>query len=134
MDRLFGSFLAPYARERGNGTLVPAFVPRLDVTDTEKEIKVSVELPGLDEKDVSVDLEDNVLTISGEKKYEEGAADDGQRHVECCYGSFSRTIGLTSEVDAAKVKATFKKGILDVVLPKVRDERPKRKTIEVKAA
>jgi HSP20 family protein len=96
-----------------------SFQPRIDVVDDEKMIKVTAELPGMDENEIELTLTQNTLQISGEKKVE--SEDKGQNYykMERSYGTFRRSISLPCEVDADKVKATFKKGILTVVLPKI---------------
>jgi HSP20 family protein len=93
-------------------------VPRLDVSETEREIKVTAELPGMDEKDVNVTLEGDVLTLKGEKKAEAEEKGKNFHRVERTYGSFQRVITLPAEVDATKVTAGFKKGVLTVTLAK----------------
>lgn len=96
-----------------------SFQPRTDVVDGEKEVKVIVELPGLDEKDIDLTLSQNMLQISGEKKVESEDKAQNYYRMERSYGSFRRSISLPCEVDADHVEATFKKGILTVTLPKV---------------
>lgn len=121
VDRLFddvgrGWTLAPFRvfEPRTTGELAP----RLDVSETEKEIKVTAELPGMDEKDVNVTLEGDVLTLTGEKKAEAEEKGKNFHRVERTYGSFHRVVRLPSEVDATKVTAGFKKGVLTVTLAK----------------
>jgi len=92
--------------------------PHVDISDKGKELKVSVELPGMDKDDVEVNLDDNALTIRGEKKSEETEEKEGYYMSERSYGAFQRIIPLPVEVDPEKVKAKFKKGVLNIVLPK----------------
>ncbi len=134
MNRLFDDFfngfnLAPFD---AFGESFGAFSPRVDVSESDKEIKVAAELPGLDENDIEVSLSKNVLTISGEKK--EKKEDKGQNYyrVERSYGSFRRSIPLPVEVESDKVEATFKKGILTVNLPKTAAAQKQAKQIFVK--
>jgi HSP20 family protein len=121
VDRLFddvgrGWTLAPF---RGaEARTVGEMVPRLDVSETDQEIKVTAELPGMDEKDVVVTLEGDVLTLKGEKKAEAEEKGKNFHRVERTYGSFQRMISLPAEVDATKVTAGFKKGVLTVTLAK----------------
>jgi HSP20 family protein len=128
MDRLFDDFW-------GGGLLEPygAFDPRVDVTETETEVKVTTELPGLDEKDVEVSLTQNMLTLSGEKKAEKEDKGENYYRMERSYGSFRRAIPLPGEVEADKVEATFKNGVLTVVLPKTAQAQT-RKKIAIKSA
>jgi HSP20 family protein len=103
--------------------------PRLDVAETDKEITVTAELPGLDEKDVEVLLEDGVLTLRGEKRAE--TEDKDRQLSERYYGRFERRISLDSEVQADKVTARFKEGVLNVSLPKDPSAQPKARRIEI---
>lgn len=111
-----------------------AFTPRVDVSETEKEVRVSAELPGLDRKDVSVELDEDELTVSGEKKDDAKEIGKNWYRREQSYGTFSRVIPLPATVEADKAKATFKKGVLTITLPKREEEQPKRKSIEIEAA
>lgn len=121
MNRLFDDFftnpfgLTPFL---GNIESGGTFMPRIDIKETDKEIKVSAEVPGMDEKDIQVRLANNVLTISGEKEAESEDKDSRYHRIERSYGSFRRDIQLPAEVDEEKVTATFAKGVLTVVLPK----------------
>jgi HSP20 family protein len=109
-----------------------AFSPRVDVTETDQEIKVSAELPGLDEQDIDVGLTRNVLTINGQKRQER--EEKGQNYVrtERSYGSFRRSIPLPTEVEANNVDAVFRHGVLTVTLPKTEKAQAGKK-IRVKA-
>lgn len=109
-----------------------AFSPQIDISETKKEFKVSAELPGLDEDDVELSLSRNMLTISGEKKQEKEDKRENYYHVERAYGSFKRSIALSAEVEADKVEATFKNGILTVTLPKSAEAQRQAKRITVK--
>ncbi|PYL08281.1 MAG: hypothetical protein DME33_07725 [Verrucomicrobia bacterium] len=119
------SWLEPH-REMAAG-----FWPQVDVTETEKEIKVSAEIPGVEPKDLDVSVEDGMLTIKGEKKYEREEKEKGQYRMERSYGSFERAIELPAEVDESKAKAEFKKGVLRLTLPKRPGAPSRRKKIPV---
>ncbi len=108
--------------------------PSMDVEETDKEYRVSAELPGLDEKDVEVPLHDGVLTLRGEKKVE--SEDRNRSYSERFYGRFERQVSLDRDVDESAVKATFKKGILTVTVPKSAKavERTKRIPITIARA
>lgn len=95
-----------------------SFSPKVNVVEGDKEIKISAELPGMDEKDINVSLSHGVLTINGEKKEEEEHRGKNYYRMERSYGSFRRSIPLPSEVDDDKVEAVFKKGVLTINLPK----------------
>jgi len=107
------------------------FWPQVDVTETDKEIKVSAEIPGVESKDIDVSVEDGMLTIKGEKKYEREEKEKGQYRMERSYGSFERAIELPAEVDESKAKAEFKKGVLRLTLPKRPGAPSRRKKIPV---
>jgi HSP20 family protein len=127
-NRLFDEFFDGFG-------LAPSgtFVPQVDVAEGDKEIKVSAELPGLDEKDVEVTLSNNVLTISGEKKDEKEDRGKNYYRMERSYGSFQRSISVPLEVDTDKVEATFKQGVLTVTLPKTAAaQKGKRITVKTK--
>ena len=121
MDRVFDSFLG-----RGFGRLAaPAKVedgdvvmPSIDVRETETEFVVEAELPGMDEKDVSVTLNNGILTLKGEKKSEREEKKDDYHLLERSYGSFQRSFQVSDTVDGEKVQADFEKGVLKVTLPK----------------
>jgi len=136
MNRLFDNFfggLSPFPRaslERGSAE---SFIPRIDVSETDKEIKVSAELPGMDENDIDVSLTKDTLTIRGEKKEEKEDKGKNYYRMECSYGSFSRNIPLPAEVSTDKVEATFKKGILYVTLPKTVSAIEKTKKVPIKS-
>jgi len=109
-----------------------SFEPRINVSETEKELKVTAELPGMEKKDVSVEVDNGMLTIKGEKKQE--TEDKGEKwyRVERVTGSFYRSVALNVDVDAAKCKATLDNGVLKVSLPKKEEKSPKNVSIEVK--
>jgi HSP20 family protein len=121
MDRVFDSFLG-----RGFGRFPvlsrpdesDAVMPSIDVRETETELVVEAELPGMDEKDVSVTLSSGVLTLKGEKKSEREEKKDDYHLMERSYGSFQRSFQLADTIDLDKVTATFDKGVLKVTLPK----------------
>lgn len=109
------------------------FTPRLDCTETEKEIKVTAELPGLTEKDVDITLEENTLTIKGEKKAEQETKTAHSYRLERSYGTFQRVIPLTAKVNAEGVKAGMKNGVLTVTLTKAEPEKARGQKIQIKA-
>lgn len=124
-DDFFGGFeLAPFdVWETGWGD----FSPQVDIVDNENEIAVSVELPGMDEKDIDVSLSRDTLTISGEKRQEKEDKDKNYYRMERSYGSFSRTIPIPCEVKTEDIEATFKNGVLNVILPKATEGQCRQK-------
>jgi HSP20 family protein len=107
-------------------------MPAIDVTESDGEIEITAELPGLEEKDVQINVSDNVLTIRGEKKAEKEDKQKDYHLVERSYGSFYRSLELPSGVDVDKIKADISKGVLKVTVPKPAAKQAKK--IEVKSA
>jgi HSP20 family protein len=130
VDRLFEDFSRGFPTLSGNSA--NALMPNMDVTETEKEIEITAELPGLEEKDVQVNVADNLLTIRGEKKAEKEEKDKNYRLVERSYGSFERTLELPEGVNADAIKADISKGVLKVTVPKPAPAQAKK--IDVKSA
>lgn len=129
IDRLFEDFTRGFLAF-GNGKA--DLLPSMDVTETDKEIEITTELPGLEEKDVQINVVDNVLTIRGEKKAEKEEKDKNHRVIERSYGAFERTLELPQGVNADAIKANIAKGVLKVTVPKPAPTQVKK--IEVKAA
>ena len=109
------------------------YIPRMDVSETDTEITLTVELAGIDEKDVDITLQDNILTIRGEKKNERDEKNEHYHLTERSSGTFSRSISLPAEVQQDAIDASFKKGLLTVRLPKLPVEESKAKKIEIKS-
>lgn len=130
IDRLFDDFFNDFELDIFGGR-TGSFSPRVEVSEDEKEIRVSAELPGLDEKDISVSITGDSLTLSGEKKEESESKDKGCLIKERSYGSFTRTIPLNSEIKTDMVEAHFKKGVLRINLPKTAKAVDGKKKIEV---
>ena len=130
IDRLFDDFTRGIPALSTGGAA--ELLPNLDVTETDKQIEITAELPGLEEKDVQVNLADNVLTIRGEKKAEKEEKDKTYRLVERSYGSFVRSLELPEGVNADAIKASIDKGVLKVTVPKPAPAQVKK--IDVKAA
>lgn len=132
MDRVFDEFWKDFPSvnllERRRGT----FTPTVDVTDTDDALKIAAEIPGLDEKDIDVTLTNDTLIIKGEKKEEKEEKTNDYYRMERSYGSFVRSIPLPTEVDATKVQASLKKGVLTVTLPKTAKAVSEAKKIAVK--
>ena len=118
----------------GRFDAVGMFGPSTDVTETDKSVEVSVELPGMTQDDIDISLSNDAMTIRGEKKIEHEEKRKGVYMSERSYGSFYRTVPLPAGVDADKADATFKNGVLTVSLPKTPEAQAKIKHIPVKAA
>ena len=130
IDRLFDDFTRGFPAFPSVGTT--ELLQSMDVTETDKQIEITAELPGLEEKDVQVNVADNVLTIRGEKKAEKEEKDKTYRMVERSYGSFVRSLELPEGVNTDAIKASIDKGVLKVTVPKPAPAQVKK--IEVKAA
>jgi len=107
------------------------WLPPFDVSETENEIIVKVELPGMDVKDIEIALTDGLLTIKGERKLEKEDKKENYHRIERQFGSFSRSLNLREKVKADGIEAAYKDGILTVTLPKAEESKPKK--IEVKS-
>lgn len=134
MDRLFDDFftLTPaegrsFATPTANGLR-----PNIELRENDQAYTVTAELAGLDPKDVELNLRENALVISGEKRQEHKEGDGGRAYTERSYGRFERLIPFDSEVDADKVEAKFKHGVLTVTLPKNAKAQDKTRRIEIK--
>ena len=125
MNRLFDSSL------RRRGIFDGAFAPAVDIVEDKDNLLVTVDLPGLTKDDVHVSIQDNTLTIRGERKSESEKKESNFYHRERVYGSFSRTIELPTTVDSSKVAANFRDGVLHVTLPKAEDAKPKEIKVSV---
>jgi HSP20 family protein len=135
IDRVFDDFSRGFAAWPTWPALTgdrTGLVPSMDVTETDKAFEVMTELPGLDEKDVQINLADHVLTIKGEKRVDEEEKEKHYRLVERSYGAFLRTLELPVGIDADAVTATMTKGVLKVTVPKATEADGKK--IDVKAA
>lgn len=136
IDRFFDGFFNDFERFPSsllNKERSGVFSPKIDISNDESSIEVNAELPGLNEKDIQVSLKDDVLTIKGEKKSGDEKKSKDFYRVERRFGSFERSIRVPQEVDAEKIKASFKNGVLNVTLPKSEKARENIRKIEVKA-
>lgn len=133
MDRLFSEFSRDLHWPRFGGETELA-MPLVDVAETDDGLSVTAELPGMDEKDIEVDLTNNVLTVKGEKKAEKEEKKADYHFRERSYGSFARSIPVPFDVDPDKVKAAFSKGVLTISLPRPPEAKRKTKKITVKKA
>ena len=109
-----------------------AWTPRVDINETEKEVTIDAELPGIDKKDVKVEVHNNTLTISGERKDEKKTEKTNCYRVERHYGKFERSFTLSDAVNANNIAAKYKNGVLSLALPKTEKALPKEITVEVK--
>jgi HSP20 family protein len=127
IDRLFNEFAQVATPNSGTQSLVP----NIEISETDKAIEVSAEMPGLERKDVEISIEDDTLTIRGEKKIEEDDnKDKNVQHSERSYGVFLRVLQLPPGIDPASVQATMSNGVLKITIPK--PAKPEPKKIEVR--
>jgi HSP20 family protein len=128
-DRLFREAFSPWPGETELSTR--AWAPPVDIYETENDIVLKAELPGVDPKDVEVRIEDNTLYLKGERKFEKEVKEQNYHRVERCYGSFARSFSLPNSISADKVKAEFKDGLLTLTMPKREEAKPKTIKIDV---
>ena len=129
MDRLWDDYFG--AGRRALQPLEETWMPAVDVAETGDKITVKAEIPGMEAKDIEISMVGDTLTIKGEKKVEREEKEENYHMIERSYGSFSRVMKLPVAVDADKVEATYKNGVLTVALPKKEEVKPK--AIEIKA-
>ena len=108
-----------------------SFAPPVDVYEDEHNVTLKIEVPGIDEKDIDVRIENNTLTVHGERKFEQEEKEENYRRVERQYGSFTRTFTLPTTVDGEKVSANYDKGVLKVTLPKKAEAKPKQIKVNI---
>ena len=130
MNRLFNTFFDTPTSGR-NGGDVRRWVPSMDLVETDEHFVLRADLPGLSEQDVSIELDDNVLTVSGERKVEQEEKREGFHRVERSFGRFRRSLKLPDGVDADAIAATFDKGVLEIRIPKPEARKPRRVEIKV---
>jgi HSP20 family protein len=132
INRLFNSF---FDTSVGAGEGVGRrWLPAMDLVEADDHYVLRADLPGLDENDVKIEVEDNVLTVSGERKAEHEQRGEGYHRLERAYGAFSRSLTLPEGVDPQSVQASFVRGVLEVRIPKPEQRKPRRVSINVAAA
>jgi HSP20 family protein len=126
VNRLFGTFLD------GGSEIAPRrWIPPMDLVEEGDRFVLRADLPGLAEEDVKIEVEDDVLTVSGERKAEHEQRGEGYHRLERSYGSFSRALTLPEGVDPEAVQASFDRGVLEVRIPKPEERKPRRVSISV---
>jgi HSP20 family protein len=132
MNRLFSTFFdAPATAGGGSGGGVRRWIPAMDLVETDEHFVLRADLPGMTQADVELSLEDNVLTVSGERKTEHDEHGEGFYRLERASGSFSRSLTLPEGVDGDAIAATFDRGVLEVRVPKPEQRRPRKLQISV---
>ncbi len=132
MNRLFSTFFDSPTPSNGRGRAVARrWVPAMDVVQTDEHFVLRADLPGLSENDVQIEVEDNVLTISGERKSEHEQKSQGYYRLERSFGSFSRSLTLPEGVEAYAIHASFDSGVLEVRIPKPEQQKPRKVQISL---
>ena len=121
VNRLFDSFFGRRGGEAANGR---RWVPAMDLVETDHELVLRADLPGMERDDIEIELKDNILTISGERKVEHVDEHEGYHRVERSFGRFSRSLGLPKGIAPEDVKADFDRGVLEVRMPKPAERKP----------
>jgi len=134
MNRLFHDSFGPEGTSESEALTRATFTPAVDVYEDEHNITLKIEVPGVDEKDIDVRVENNTLTVHGERKFEKEEKEENYRRVERQYGSFTRTFTLPTTVDHENIQADYEKGVLKVKLAKKAEAKPKQIKIGVGSA
>ena len=132
LDRFFGDL--PLISRPTPAADPHSFAPAVNVEETDDELRLSAELPGLEEGDFEVTTDGDLLTIRGEKKVECTSDENGRKRIERSRGSFVRSFRVAWQIDPESVKATYKNGVLDLVIPKPEEEQSQVRTIPVTAS
>jgi HSP20 family protein len=128
MNRLFEDSLA---RGRGDESALTAWAPAVDIYETEFELVLKADLPDLQEEDIDVRVENNMLTIRGERKFERSVSEDNFLRVERAYGSFSRSFSLPNTINPDAIQAEYRNGVLTLRMPKREESKPKQIRVSV---
>jgi HSP20 family protein len=131
-DRMNRLFRESYRSEGGEESLTTSsFAPPVDVYEDEHNITLKIEVPGIDEKDIDVRIENNILTVHGERKFEKEEKEENYRRVERQYGSFTRSFTLPTTLDSEQISADYEKGVLKIKLAKKAEAKPKQIKVNV---
>jgi len=131
MNRMFNESYRGRGASEDDWSLGGSWAPAVDIYEHEGNIVLTAELPGVDPKDVDIRVENNVLTLRGERKWNTDVQRESYHRVERAYGSFTRSFTLPNVVDTTNIKADFKDGMLRLVLPKREEAKPKQISINV---
>jgi len=126
INRFFDTLFEPV---NGNSTRFQRWSPAMDLVEGDDHFLLKADLPGLSEDDVAIEVQDNVLTVSGERKHEHERKERGFYRIERAFGRFSRSLSLPDGVNAEAISATFDKGVLEVRVPKPEQRKPRRISI-----
>jgi HSP20 family protein len=126
MNRLFDTTLQGWSNDSNGMTGTTSWIPAADIFESENELVVNLDLPGIDAKTVDLTVENNVLTIRGERNFEDNGNKQNFHRVERSYGTFVRSFALSTSIDADKIRADYKAGVLSIAIPKAEAAKPKR--------
>jgi len=128
VNRLFEN---SFPGNRGDNSAITTWAPAVDIYETENELVLKADLPYINEKDLDIRVENNMLTVRGERKFEQKVKEDNYLRIERTYGAFSRSFGLPNTVNTEAIKAEYKNGVLTVELPKRAESKPKQVKVNV---
>ncbi len=131
INRMFDETMRALSPQWGEELERGAWMPAVDIHETDDEYVVKADLPGLKKEDIQIDLKDSTLTLKGEKRFEEKVSKDNYIRTERAYGTFVRSFTLPHNVDSEKIKASYKDGVLELTLPKKEEAKPKQIKVEV---
>jgi HSP20 family protein len=131
VNRLFNESMF---RGQAQDSAITTWAPAVDIFETPNELVVKADLPDVDEKDIDIRVENNLLTIRGERKFEKSVSEDNYLRVERTYGAFSRSFSLPNTVNAETIHAEYKNGVLTVNLPKREESKPRQVKVSVNAS
>ncbi len=131
INRMFDETMRALSPQEGEELERGAWMPAVDIHETDDEYVVKADLPGLKKEDIQIDLKDSTLTLKGEKRFEEKVSKDNYIRTERAYGTFVRSFTLPHNVDSEKIKASYKDGVLELTLPKKEEAKPKQIKVEV---
>lgn len=131
IDRLFGGMVDSSGAFDTENAGLCTWSPKADVSERGGDYTIRMDLPGMEQKDIQVGVENNILTISGERGFVRNEKEETHHRVECAYGRFSRSFSLPSEVDLEKIEAKYRNGVLELRLPRREETKPKQISIQI---
>jgi HSP20 family protein len=133
MNRMFEDIFSQRSGE-GKEMVTCSWAPAVDIFETEKELVLSAEIPGIDEKDIEIKVEDNTLSLRGARKFEKETKEENYHRLERSYGSFFRAFTLPNSIDPERIQASHENGVLKITMPKRQERQPRKVRIRKAAA
>ncbi len=133
MNEMFDEYLPIFQKERSMGYDLDFITPKINISETENEYKMSAEMPGVKENDIDLRIDKGILTLKAEKKEEKEEKDERYHRLESYYGTFQRSIALPEDIKEDSIEAKFKNGILNIIIKKSKESKPDVKKIAVKS-